>query len=105
MANEVDDGREAMYKIFVDGRHISAGDFDVCWPSANAERIPGQIAEPFVQTLAQRQLLPVEKSLKLICERTCLAYLLIEKYDVDVELTRSFRAKSANAGASSHSTA
>ncbi len=89
-AGDIDDGREAMRKIFVEGRQISAGDFDLCWPRANAERIPGQIAESFVQVLAQRQLLSVEKSLKLICERTRLAYLLIEKYDVDVELARSF---------------
>jgi tetratricopeptide (TPR) repeat protein len=90
MVGEIDDGREAMYKIFVEGRHISAGDFDLCWPKAKAERIPGQIVEPFVQMLAQRQLLTAEKSLKLICEQARLAYLLIDKYDVDVELARSF---------------
>ena len=27
---EVDGGREAMYKIFVDSKTISAGDFDLC---------------------------------------------------------------------------
>jgi tetratricopeptide (TPR) repeat protein len=90
VAVEIDDGREVMYKIFVESRLISAGDFELCWPTSNAERIPGQIAEPFVHMLEQRQLLPVEKSLKLICERTRLAYFLIEKYDVDVELARGF---------------
>jgi hypothetical protein len=87
---EIDDGRDAMFKVFVEGRHISAGDFELCWPKASAERIPGQIVEPFVQMLAQRQLVPIEKSLKLLCERTRFAYLLIEKYDVDVELARGF---------------
>jgi hypothetical protein len=90
VVGEIDDGREAMYKIFVEGRHISPGDFDLCWPKANLERIPGQIVEPFVHLLAQRQLVPAEKSLKLICERTRLAYFLIDKYDVDVELARGF---------------
>jgi len=87
---QIDDGREAMHKLFVDGRHISDGDFELCWPKPNAERVPGQIVEPFIQILAQRQLLPVESSLKAICERTRLAYMLIEKYDVDVELARNF---------------
>jgi hypothetical protein len=90
LVSDIDDGRDAMYKIFVDGRHISQGDFDLCWPKGSAERIPGQIVEPFLHILAQRQLIPAEKSLKLLCERTRLAYLLIDKYDIDVELARSF---------------
>ena len=87
---KIDDGREAMYQLFVEGRHISSGDFEACWPDPHAERVPGQISEPFIHTLAQRQLLPVEQSLKLICDRTRLGYMLIDKYDVDVELARGF---------------
>jgi hypothetical protein len=87
---DIEDGREAMFKIFVDGKHVSEGDFKQCWPSPTDGRLPGQIDEPFVQMLAQRQILPVETALKLICERTRLAFLPIEKYDVDVELARSF---------------
>lgn len=30
-APEVDDGRQAMFKLFVDSKIISAGDFDLCW--------------------------------------------------------------------------
>jgi hypothetical protein len=33
---------------------------------------------------------PLEKSLKLICERSRLGFLPLDKYDVDIELTRSF---------------
>jgi hypothetical protein len=87
---EIEDGREAMYKLFVDGKHLSGGDFDICWPKSHAERLPGQIPEPFIQVLAQRQLMPLETSLKILCERTRLAFLPIEKYDIDVELARSF---------------
>ncbi len=31
-AAEVEDGRRAMYKLFVDSKIITAGDFDLCWP-------------------------------------------------------------------------
>ena len=30
-AEEVDDGRKTMYKIFVESKIITAGDFDLCW--------------------------------------------------------------------------
>ena len=33
VATEVDDGRKAMRKVFVEGRVINAGDFDLCWRS------------------------------------------------------------------------
>src|ERR1051326_3248684 len=29
---DVEDGRRAMHKIFVDAKTITAGDFDLCWP-------------------------------------------------------------------------
>src|SRR5580698_5410716 len=34
--------------------------------------------------------MPVEKSVKLICERSRLGYMPFEKYDIDGELARSF---------------
>lgn len=86
---EVEDGKAMMRKIFVDGKLIAASDFDMYW-STPAEREPGATIEPFVQILADKNILPIEQSLKIITERSRLAYMPLEKYDVDMELARSF---------------
>ena len=38
-------------------------------------------------------ILPIEKSLKIISDKNRIAYLPLEKYDIDVELARSFPAE------------
>jgi hypothetical protein len=40
--------------------------------------------------LNEKQVLPLDKSIKLLAEKSRLAYLPLEKYDVDVELARTF---------------
>jgi hypothetical protein len=90
MPAEVDDGKQQMHKIFVDSKLVAASDFDQLWPKVNLREIPRTPAEPFIQTLSDRQVLPLEKSLKLLCEKVRLAYLPIEKYDVDIEFARTF---------------
>ena len=90
---EVDDGRQTMYKLFVDSRIISPSDFEVCWPRA-WEAPPGSTVDAFIQTLGDRGTFLVEKSLKLLCEKSRLAYVPIEKYDVDFELARTFPGES-----------
>ena len=89
-AVEVDDGRAIMRKLFVEERKlIPASEFDMYW-STPALTDPGKVIEPFIQILADKGLVPIEQSLKLLCERARLAYLPIEKYDIDIELARSF---------------
>ena len=87
---EIDDGRAAMRKIFVEGKHVSAAGFDSCWPQPNPGHPAGQVAEPFIQTLAHQHRIQLEISLKVICERARISYLPIDMYDVDVELARTF---------------
>ena len=87
---DIDDGRAAMKKIFVDGKIISEVDFDALWTTPDLALTPAKAEEPFLQALADRNLCPWENALKLISEKTRLAYLPIEKYDVDIELARSF---------------
>lgn len=89
-ARAKDDGREAMRKLFVEGRHISATDFDFYWPMVDTKESPKQASEPFIHSLAEKQLLPIEKSIKLICDKARLGYIPLDKYDVDIELARSF---------------
>jgi tetratricopeptide (TPR) repeat protein len=91
-APEVDDGRQAMHKIFVEGKIISAGDFDLCWTTPNLEVVPSGVSDPFIQVLADKGIVPSEKSLKLLIERARLAYLPLDKYDIDPDLTRGFPA-------------
>jgi tetratricopeptide (TPR) repeat protein len=90
VATEVDDGRKAMHKVFVEGRAINAGDFDLCWRPPDLSQSPPDVSEPFIHTLSEKGVLPVEKSLKLLSDKSRLAYLPLDKYEVDIELARGF---------------
>jgi hypothetical protein len=92
-AEQIDDGRKAMHKIFVDSRQVSAGDFELCWDRPNASGDPAQLNVPFIQTLHDRGIMTVERSLKLLSDKSRTAYLPLEKYDVDIDLTRGFPAE------------
>ncbi|HXT12833.1 MAG TPA: tetratricopeptide repeat protein [Candidatus Angelobacter sp.] len=91
-ADKVDDGRQAMHKIFVDGKIISAGDFDLCWVAPDLSRPPETVSEPFITVLAAKGILPAEKALKILSDKSRVGYLPLEKYEMDVELARSFPA-------------
>jgi hypothetical protein len=86
----VDDGRAAMQKLFLDAKLISLSDFDMFWPMPNPNEAPRGLVEPFIQVLAEKQVLPLDRSMKLLAEKSRVAYLPLEKYDVDVELSRTF---------------
>jgi tetratricopeptide (TPR) repeat protein len=93
VAGEIDDGRAMLRKIFVDSKTISAGDFDLCWRVADLTAAPADVVEPFIQVLHDKGILLSEKSLKLLSEKSRMAYLPLEKYDVDIDLTRGFPAE------------
>jgi tetratricopeptide (TPR) repeat protein len=92
-AGDIDDGRAMLRKIFVDSKTISAGDFDLCWRAADLTAAPADVAEPFIQILQDKGILLMEKSLKLLSDKSRMAYLPLEKYDVDIDLTRGFPAE------------
>ena len=85
---EVDDGRQTLYKIFVESKVIAQGDFELCWVKQDLTVPPGKIIEPFIQNLADKSILPLEKSLKIISDKHRIAYLPLDKYDIDIELAR-----------------
>jgi tetratricopeptide (TPR) repeat protein len=87
---EVDDGRSTMHKVFVDSKLITQGDFDLCWQTPNMHLPPGRPIEPFIQLLADKGTLFLEKSLKLLSEKARLGYLPLDRYDTDLDLARSF---------------
>ena len=92
-ATKIDDGRATMQKIFVDGKIISAGDFDLCWPAQDFSVPPSGVIEPFIQILSDRGIMPTEKALKILSDKSRLAFLPLEKYDIDMDLTRKFPAE------------
>jgi hypothetical protein len=86
----IEDGRQTMYKLFVESKIITTGDFDLCWITPDLSAPPKNIIEPFVQILADKGILPVDKSLKLLTDKSRTAFLPLDRYDVDVELARGF---------------
>jgi len=88
---KVEDGRQSVYKLFVESKIITAGDFDLCWVSGDS--VAKGIVDPFVQVLADKGILPIEKSLKIMSDKSRAAFLPLDRYDVDIDLARSFPAK------------
>jgi hypothetical protein len=91
-AGEVDDGRDMMRKIFAESKKISAGDFDLCWRTEDLTVAPTAVAAPFIHTLSEKGLFTIDASLKLLSDRSRMAYLPLDRYDVDLDLMRGFPA-------------
>ncbi len=87
---EIEDGRRPMHKLFVETKVISSGDFDLCWPVPNLSEPPRTVVEPFIHLLAEKGILPTEKSLKLLSDKSRFAFLPLQLYDIDIDLTRTF---------------
>jgi len=89
---EIDDGRKTMHKIFVESKIISAGDFNLCWHTPDLAGAQPDVAEPFVQMLNDKGLFPMDKSLKLLADKSRTGFLPLDRYDVDMDLLRGFPA-------------
>ncbi len=86
---EVDDGRDSMQHIFVDGRLASGAEFADCW-NHSAATPPERVTDPFIQILSQRGGLAVDKALQAICSHTRTPFINIDRYEIDVELAKTF---------------
>jgi hypothetical protein len=82
-----------MFKVFVESKIISSGDFDLCWSTTDSTAPSGRVSEPFIQILADKGILPVEKSLKILADKSRFAFLPLDHYDVDMDLARGFPAQ------------
>ena len=89
---EIQDGKDTMRKVFVDSKMIAAGDFDLCWQTMNYTAPVVDVIEPFISTLSGKGIFPLEKSLKLLSDKSRMGFLPLDKYDVDIDLTRGFPA-------------
>ena len=88
----VDDGRKSLYKIFVESKLITAGDFDLCWRNVDTSTAPADVVEPFIQTLHEKGVSLIDKSLRLLSDKSRVAYLPLDRYDIDMDLARGFPA-------------
>lgn len=88
----LDDGGTMMRKLFVDGKHISASEFDLCWPAPTAAN-GGNVTPPFVQQLAEKNMMNIEKSMKLLVDKSRLGYLPLELYDIHIDTARTYPAE------------
>jgi tetratricopeptide (TPR) repeat protein len=89
---EMDDGRKTLYKIFVESKIITSGDFDLCWRSADFSAPPADVIEPFIQIMQERAVLNLEKSMRILSDKSRLAHLPLDRYDIDMDLARGFPA-------------
>jgi hypothetical protein len=87
---EIEDGRRPMHKLFVESKVITAGDFDLCWSTPDPTLPTRSVVEPFIQVMSDKGILPVEQSLRVLCEKTRLAFLPLNSYDLDMDLARTF---------------
>jgi tetratricopeptide (TPR) repeat protein len=90
---EIDDGRKTMRKVFVESKVISAGDFDLCWHTPDLGGAQPEVAEPFIQVLGDKGLFPLDKSLRLLTDKSRTAFLPFDRYDADMDLLRGFPAE------------
>ena len=89
---DVDDGKRTMRKIFVDTKIITSGDFDLCWVTPDLAVRPNGVVEPFIQRLADKGVLRLEKAMKTLCDQSRVAFLPLNSYDIDLDLARGFPA-------------
>jgi len=86
---EQDDGKAAMQRLFVDGKLVNASDFARLWLTPGAEPVT-HVNEPFLQVMADKGVLGLDKSVKLVIERARIGYLPLDRYEIDNELAKGF---------------
>jgi tetratricopeptide (TPR) repeat protein len=91
--SQVEDGRKQMQNIFVDAKIVAQSDFDACWPETDLATAASDVIEPFIQRMADKGVMIADVALKLLSDRTRVAYLPLDKYDLDIDLSRSFPAE------------
>ncbi len=93
VASCIDDGAKGMKKLFVDGKVISTHDFDLCWTPPDYNAPPGTITPPFIQALAEKGIITVERALKTLIDKTRLGYIPLGRYETDLDVARTFDAE------------
>jgi hypothetical protein len=74
----------------VEGKIIAPGDFDLCWVTPDVSETQERPALPFIQVLHDKGILQVDKAMKILSDKSRVAYLPLDRYETDIELARSF---------------
>lgn len=90
LPGQLDDGKAVMRKLFIEGKIITETDFEASWPKTNPQDTPAKAVEPFVHMLAEKDLVAIDKAMRIISDRSRMPYLPLGRYDLDVELIRTF---------------
>lgn len=88
--SQMDDGYDSMYKIFVTPKIIAEQEFKDAWIKTDWSSPPVKPVDPFIQNLSINSGVPLEKSMKVISDKFRLGYFPLDRYDIDIELARSF---------------
>jgi hypothetical protein len=80
LGGEPDDGKAVMRKLFVEGKLITDADFEASWPKINPHDTPLKPNEPFVHLLVERDLIAVDKAMRVISDRSRMPYMPIGRY-------------------------
>ncbi len=89
-AGPPDEGKAVMRKLFVEGKIISDADFETYWPKINLQDQPAKAIEPFVHLIAEKDLVQIDRSMRIMSDRSKMPFMPIGRYDLDIELARSF---------------
>ncbi|MFM1768399.1 MAG: hypothetical protein RJA22_928 [Verrucomicrobiota bacterium] len=87
---QAEDGRAEFQKLFLDTRLVAPSDFEACWPVQDYTVSPSAVVAPFIQNVVDKGILPLEKALKVVADKHRLGYVPLERYDIDIELARTF---------------
>ncbi|MGB0579349.1 MAG: hypothetical protein ACPGVU_06580 [Limisphaerales bacterium] len=86
---DLDDGKLAMKRIFVDGNLVTADDFNRFWITPTGG-VPGQIEEPFLKTLSEKGGVSIDDSSRLVLAKAKCGFIPIDRYEIDADFARSF---------------
>jgi hypothetical protein len=82
-----------MEKLFVESKLISPADFETSWLESSPVNNASLPLDPFILLLSKKDLLPLDRSIKLVSDRSRAAYLSLAAYDMDIDLARTFPAE------------
>lgn len=92
IARCIDDGSKGLHKVFVEGKFITQFDWDNCWQPIDYDAPTGTISPSFIQNLADRSIMPVERALRILVDKGKFGFIPLNRYDIDLESARKFEA-------------
>lgn len=90
LADSGDDGRITMRQHFVEAKLLGPEEFDRHWAACLPKEKSPELQPIFVEYLAEGDIVKLDESLRLLCDKGKLCYLPVDHYDIDMEWARSF---------------